>query len=93
MPCLGKALAWHHMMAATAHDTCGHRDEGGFRRVRGSLRAPKSGSLRAPENETFGVYLGDKGRAGLGDKSGHGAGTGGWFRGQAWWIRTKESHL
>ena len=59
----------------------------------GSLRAPKSGSLRAPENETFGVYLGDKGRAGLGDKSGHGAGTGGWFRGQAWWIRTRESNL
>ena len=54
------------------------------------------GSLRAPKNETFRVYLGDTGLghgAGLGDKSGHGAGTWGGFRGQAWWIRTRESDL
>ena len=30
---------------------------------------------------------------GLGDKSGHRAGTWGGFRGQAWWIRTRESDL
>ena len=56
----------------------------------GSLRAQKSGSLRAPENETFTWEPGT-----WGGFNGHG----GWdwdmggFRGQAWWVRTRESDL